>query len=194
MSSNVEVQRVCQYCGNEFTARKTTTKYCSHKCSQRAYKARKRAEKLQKSNTETKQIRNKPIEELKVKEFLTVSEVSKLISCSRQNVYKLINTGKLKATNILEKKTIVRRADLDNLFTEIPDIETIPERQKQDINEWKQAGQFEISDCYTLTEVQDKYRISDRALHEIIKRNNIPKIKKGWYAYVPKTMIDQLFK
>ncbi len=194
MSSNIKVQRICRYCGKEFTARTTTTLYCSHRCASAAYKARKRAEKLQKSNTETKQIRNKPIEELKVKEFLTVSEVSKLISCSRQNVYKLINTGKLKATNILEKKTIVRRADLDNLFTEIPDIETIPERQKQDINEWKQAGQFEISDCYTLTEVQDKYRISDRALHEIIKRNNIPKIKKGWYAYVPKTMIDQLFK
>lgn len=61
---------------------------------------------MQKSNTETKQIKNKPIEELKAKEFLIVSDVSKLVGCSRQNVYKLINTGKLKATNILEKKTI----------------------------------------------------------------------------------------
>jgi len=49
-------------------------------------------------------------------------------------------------------------------------------------------------DCYTLTEVQDKYGISDRALYAIIERNNIPKIKKGWYAYVPKTIIDKLLK
>jgi len=194
MSSNIKVKRICQYCGTEFTARTTVTKYCSHRCASMANKAKKRAEKLQKSNTETKQIRNKPIEELKAKEFLTVTEVSRLINCSRQNVYKLINSGKLKATNILEKKTIVRRADLDMLFTEIPDIETIPKQQKQDINEWRQAGQFDISDCYTLNEIQDKYGISDRALHEIIKRNAIPKIKKGWYAYVPKPMIDQLLK
>lgn len=37
-------------------------------------------------------------------------------------MYKLIKTGKLKATNILEKQTIVRRSDLDELFTEVPDI------------------------------------------------------------------------
>lgn len=194
MSSNIRVKRICQYCGNEFTARTTTTLYCSHRCASTAYKARKRAEKLQKSNTETKQIKNKLIEELKAQEFLTVTEVSMLINCSRQNVYKLINSGKLKATNILEKKTIVRRADLDMLFTEMPDIETIPEQQKQDINEWRQAGQFDISDCYTLNEIQDKYGISDRALHEIIKRNAIPKIKKGWYAYVPKLIIDDILK
>lgn len=41
MSSKIEVQRICQYCKKEFTARTTVTKYCSHKCNQRAYKAKK---------------------------------------------------------------------------------------------------------------------------------------------------------
>lgn len=41
-------------------------------------------------------MRQKPIEDLKAREFLAVVQVSKLI----QNVYKLINTGKLKATII----------------------------------------------------------------------------------------------
>lgn len=191
MSSNIKVQRICQHCGNEFTARTTSTLYCSHRCNSAAYKARIRAEKVQKSNAETKQIKNQPIEELKAKEFLTVTEVSKLIGCSRQNIYKLINTGKLKATNILEKKTIVRRSDLDELFTEVPDIVTIPKQQKQDLNDWKQAGEFEIKDCYTLTEIQDKYGISETALQNLIKRESIPKIKKGWYAYVPKPIIDK---
>ena len=47
MSSKIEVQRICQYCEQEFTARTTVTKYCSHKCGQRAYKARKRAETIE---------------------------------------------------------------------------------------------------------------------------------------------------
>jgi excisionase family DNA binding protein len=193
MSSNIKVQRICQYCGTEFTARTTVTRYCSDKCTKSAYKARIRAEKVQKTNTETKQIKSKSIDELKAKEFLTVSDVSKLVGCSRQNVYKLINTGKLKATNILEKKTIVRRCDLDKLFAE-PDYSNFIglEKQVKELYDWKQAGAFDITDCYTIKEVLEKYSISETALHNLIKRESIPKIKKGWYAYVPKLIIDNL--
>jgi excisionase family DNA binding protein len=195
MSSNIKIQRICQHCGNEFTARTTTTLYCSHRCNSAAYKAKQRAGKVEQSNKETQRIKSQPIEELKVKEFLSVTQVSKLIGCSRQNVYNLINTGKLKATNILLKKTIVKRSDLDKLFKEPTNRiqpEGIPETQKQELNNWVQAGGFDISDCYNLTEVQSKYGISETALQNLIKRNSIPKIKKGWFAYVPKTVIDKL--
>lgn len=111
MSSNIEIQKVCQYCGKEFIAKTTATKYCSHKCNQRHYKERKRAEKINASKNQVVHI-----DGLKDKEFLSVTEVSKLIGCSRQNVYKMIKTGKLKATNILKKKTIIKRTDLDDLF------------------------------------------------------------------------------
>ena len=196
MSSNIKVQRICQHCRTEFTAFTTVTKYCSQSCGSLAYKAKKRAEKVGKSNTETKQIKTKPIEELKAKEFLTVSDVSKLISCSRQNVYKLINTGKLKATNILEKKTIIRRCDLDGLFNQ-SEIEaeqnlSVVDKLIQELTEWKQAGAFDITNCYTINEVLGKYSISEKALQNLIKRENIPKLKKGWYAYVPKPIIDKL--
>lgn len=191
MSSNIRIQRICQHCGNEFTARTTTTRYCSKKCNSAAYKDKVKAGKVERSNKETRQIKEQPIKDLKEKEFLTVSEVSTLINCSRQNVYKLINSGKLKATNLLEKKTIVRRADLDELFTEMPEAKKIPEQQKQDLNKWKHAGQFDFTDCYTMTEATEKYNISETALNALIKREGIPKIKKGWYAYVPKPIIDE---
>lgn len=192
MSSNIEVLRICQHCGTEFTARTTVTKYCGDACAKRAYKARKRAEKVEQSNKETVQVKQQPIEELKAKEFLTVSQVSKLLSCSRQNVYKLINSGKLQATNLLEKKTIIRRSDLDSLFCQMPETGAIPQKQKQELSDWKEAGYFDITECYTLTEVQQNYKISERTVQQLIKRNNIPKIKKGWYVYVPKQVIDEL--
>ncbi len=195
MSSNIKIQRICQYCGNEFTARTTTTLYCSHRCNSAAYKAKQRAGKVEQINKETQSIKSQPIEELKAKEFLSVTQVSKLIGCSRQNIYNLINTGKLKATNILLKKTIVKRSDLDKLFKEPTNRtqpEGIPETQKQELNNWVQAGGFDISDCYNLTEIQSKYGISETAVQNLIKRNSIPKIKKGWFAYVPKTVIDKL--
>lgn len=183
MSSKIEVQRICQHCGKEFTARTTTTLYCSHKCNSAAYKAKLRTVKVEISNKETQRIKTQPIEELKAKEFLSVRDVSKLIGCSRQNVYLLINAGKLKATNILEKKTIVKRSDLDKLFEET--VTPQPESKDEPI-------QYNILDCYNLTEIQNKYGISEKALYDIIKRNNIPKVKKGGFAYVPKTLIDKL--
>jgi excisionase family DNA binding protein len=195
MSSNIKVKRVCRYCGEEFTARTTTTKFCSKSCNSRDYKARIKANKVQKSNNETEQIKTKPIEDLKAKEFLTVRDVAKLIGCSRQNVYKLINNGKLNATNILIKKTIVRRCDIDKLFIK-PEYENYIGMGKQ-INElynWKQAGAFDIEDCYTMNEVMNKYSISEAGLQKLIKRESVPKIKKGWNTYFPKIIIDKILK
>lgn len=150
-----------------FIAKTTVTKYCSDNCAKAAYKARKRAEKIGKSIAETKAIRNKLIEELNIREFLTVMQVAKLIGCSKQNVYKMINSGKLKATNILIKKTIIKRSDIDALFNK-------PMEQKQEI-----VKPLEISKCYTISEVQQKFNISQSGLQNIIIRNDVQKIQSG---------------
>ena len=46
--SKIEVKKVCQFCGKEFIAHKLSTRFCSHKCSQRSYKVRLRKQKLEK--------------------------------------------------------------------------------------------------------------------------------------------------
>lgn len=193
MSSNIKVKRICEHCSREFVAQTTVTKYCSLPCRQRAYKARKRAEKIENSNKETLRIKNQPIEDLKSKEFLSINEVSMLMGISRRTIYRLIENEVLHKVKV-GTRTIIKRSDIDILFKENTSqkTESIPEQQKQDLNIWKQSGQFDIADCYTLTEVQNKYGVSDSTVQQLIKRNEIPKIKKGWYAYVPKTIIDKL--
>ena len=116
MSSNIQVQRICQHCETEFTARTTVTKYCSHRCGSLANKAKNRAEKVQKSNTETKQVKNKPIEELKAKEFLTVREVAQLLNCSVRSAYYYIESGTISAVNLGQRMTRVKRSEIDKLF------------------------------------------------------------------------------
>lgn len=54
MSSMIQIKKVCQYCGKEFIAHTTVTKYCSHKCAQHNYKKQKREEKLEKVLEEQK--------------------------------------------------------------------------------------------------------------------------------------------
>lgn len=47
MSSNLQIKKVCQHCGKEFIAKKTTTKFCSTRCGQRNYKIRERMNKVE---------------------------------------------------------------------------------------------------------------------------------------------------
>lgn len=191
MSSNIKVQRICQHCNNEFTARTTTTLYCSHRCNNAAYKAKIRAGKIDTSNKETQRTKIQPIEQLKAKEFLTVRDVAVLLNSSLRTVYRLIESGSIKAVNISQRKTLVKRSDIDSLFSST-DTELKSEIQKQGLKELEQSEQFDISDCYNLSEVQDKYGISETALQNLIKRSEVPKLRRGRFAYVPKTVIDRL--
>ena len=96
MSSNIKVKRICVYCSSEFIAKTTSTRYCSKKCNTAHYKAKARTQKVEQSNTETKRIRNKPIQDIQEKEFLTVKDVSILLGCSIRSAYRLIDNGTLR--------------------------------------------------------------------------------------------------
>ena len=116
MSSKLEVQRICHQCGNEFTARTTVTQYCTDTCSRRAWKEKRRAAKIEASNKETQQVKFRPIEELKAKEFLTVHEVARLLNCSIRSAYYNIESGTINAVNLGQRITRVKRSDIDKLF------------------------------------------------------------------------------
>ena len=54
--------------------------------------------------------------------------------------------------------------------------------------------QAEIKDCYTITEIQKKFSLSNGALYNLIKRNNISKFSKGKFTYVAKKDIEAFIK
>jgi len=116
MSSKIEVQRICQHCGNEFTARTTVTRFCSHRCASSAHKQRVKTGKVEQSNKETQRIKTQPFEELKAKEFLTVREVARLLNCSARSAYYYIESGTIKAVNLGQRITRVKRSESDKLF------------------------------------------------------------------------------
>lgn len=115
MSSNIRINRICQYCGVEFIAKTTVTKYCSDTCAKRAYKARKRAEKIEASKEETQKQIAQPIIELSAKEFLTIQETCQLLGLSRTTLWRVIKQGKLKTTKF-GRRVIIRKEDLNQLF------------------------------------------------------------------------------
>jgi len=187
-ASNFKIKKICTHCNKEFEAQKFSTKYCSHTCASRAYKFRMRKGVVEISNKETEQIKSKSIEDLKAKDFLSIAETCQLLGVSRWTIWRAINANKINSAKF-GKRIIIKRSEIDNLFKQ----EALPEAQMQ-VKAPPVSIQLNESECYNLTEVQMKFGISEKALYDVIKRNNILKVRKGAFAYVPKTDIDNLFK
>lgn len=123
MSTNLHIPKNCQYCGNLFTARTTTTRYCSHKCNSRHYKHIKREEKVKGSLLETTQQQANrkpefsPTDTLSNKDFLCITDASKLIGVSRWTIQRMIKRGQLKSVPF-GRKHILARHQIENLFNQ----------------------------------------------------------------------------
>lgn len=181
MSSNFTVNRICEHCGNTFVAKTTVTRFCSKVCNNRNHKQRAREAKFERSAKEVRQVINHRIDELRTQEFLTVKAASKLLSASEKIVHGMIKSGRLKATNLSVRKTVIARADIDGLFD-------LPERPDEN-----KPNSSNLSECYHMGEAQKIYNISEKALSEIIKRNQVPKYQVGWYTYVLKSHLERIF-
>jgi excisionase family DNA binding protein len=117
MSSNIRITRICSYCKQDFEARKTTSKTCSDKCAKMYYKQRQKEAKIIASNLETAVTKAKPVEDLKLKEFLTVKDVAKLLNCSIRTAYNIVGeNGSIKSINLAKRKTLIARSEIDKLF------------------------------------------------------------------------------
>lgn len=182
MSTTINIKRICEHCGAAFEAHTTVTRYCSHKCNQRAYKARKRTESIDKSNAQTQHIISTQIEEINAKPFLSISEASKLFGISRRTIYRMIERDELSLAKA-GARTILRRSDFDKLF-EFP----------RPIKRKKEKQQKLITEFYTVRDVEKRYYVKYGRLNSIIKENNIPKTVHNGKLHVSKPHIDRYFK
>ncbi len=162
MSSNIRITRICHNCGAHFEARTTVTKYCGDRRAKLAYKARIRGTKVAQSDMETKAVIDKPLTDLKDKEYLSVMEVAKLLNSSKQTVYTLIRSGVIHAVNLKKKKTVVPRAGIDALFR-LPDISSAAAPKTLE-----EHDPPESMETYSLADVREKFGLGD-STKEIVK-------------------------
>ena len=100
------------YCGEIFIAKTTVTKYCSDNCAKRAYKKRKRQEKLQTVDTSSSTV---SVNGIQSKDFLSIQDACNLLGTSRWTIYRMIDRNQLTAAK-LGRRTIIRRMEIDKLF------------------------------------------------------------------------------
>ena len=183
MSSKIRINRICEYCGQEFQAKTTVTRFCTHTCNSRAGKLRIKQLKMGASEQQTSTVKIKPNLDLQSKEFLSVRDVAKLLNCSKDTIYALIKRGTLLAVNLGAHQTKIKRSELDKIFNQeqvvamIKEVKILP---------------LKIKDCYTIGEAIKVSGMSESALYLALKRRNISKFQEGKFVYVAKTDIHAL--
>lgn len=186
MSTNIRIVRICQYCGNEFEAKTTVTKYCSHKCNSRAYKQKVKQEKIQESDIATQKFRDQPLLQLNTLDYLTPKDAATLLQCDPRTIYMMINTGRLRAINLSVRKTRILKKDIDSIFSN-PELIIKPKPMKI-------PGPLTIDDCYSMGEILQIYDIGDHTLARVIQKYNIVKYRKGKYVYASKEVMDKVLR
>lgn len=181
-TSSIRITKICQWCGVEFEAQKVSTKYCSHRCANLAYKQTVRDKRVKQAEAETLSIKlEKPIENVKDKEYLSFAQAGKLLGLSRQAVYNMVKAGNLKASKISSRLSFIRRVDIDAMLENRPyktlhPKDTVP-----------------ITDFYTIAEIKEKFGVKESWIYEIAKEHNIPRTFNRGRTYWSKKHIDSYF-
>ena len=117
MSSNIRLPKICEQCDKEFTAKTTVTKYCSDNCAKRGYKKRKREEKISKVKPVEKQKLDVRLENIRLKDFISIQEACKYLGVSRMTVYRQIKAGNILAGKI-GRRTIIDKSSILKLISQ----------------------------------------------------------------------------
>lgn len=179
MASNIDIQKKCEWCGKLFIAHKTSTRCCSHRCANLAYKERTRQKRVSEFQTMVNQQIEK--EDCIDKDFFTPSEAAKYIGISRATFYRYLETNLIKSVQ-LKRKTIIRKRDIEALFDNASPYKKHLPRSKRS-----------ITDFYTTAEIKEKFGVKESWIYEIAKEHNIPRTFNRGRTYWSKKHIDSYF-
>jgi excisionase family DNA binding protein len=189
-TSNIRITKYCEWCGAEFQAQKVSTRFCSHRCASLANKEAKRQERVKQAEHKARAyVQTKSMEEVKAAELLSFKDAAKLIGVTRQAVYAMVASGKLKAYRISSRLSRIRRTDIDamldaRVYCVGSDCKTenVPAKEREEITEF-----------YTTKEVLAKFNISSSWLFKMAKDKNIPKTIHLGKTMWSKSHCDRIF-
>jgi len=127
MSTNIRVEKTCQYCGDKFIAKTSVTQYCGDWCSKMAYKRRKRDEKIRWAplEKELSQLydpdkvrlgkgKNRSVDPgtiFKDRAFFSIAQSSVLLGISERTLFRMIKRQQILSTK-LGGRTLIKKSEL----------------------------------------------------------------------------------
>lgn len=112
MYSLLTYKKICQHCGAEFIAQKRTTKFCSKRCANIAYKARTDEHKRQLKQQNLIEART---HELLENPYLSLTQAAKVLQISRTTLYQLIEKHNIPLKRLTARTIRIAQEDLNKI-------------------------------------------------------------------------------
>ena len=123
----------------------------------------------------------KPIEKIKEKPFISITEAALYIGVSRPTIYLYLRNGEISAKR-MGSKYLIAREDIENLFNTPDKFEPVRIERKA------------ITEFYTTQEILKRYGISNSGLYKIAQTQNFPKTQSRGKTLWSKPHIDKYFE
>lgn len=117
---------------------------------------------------------------IRKQEFLTPRQAARVIGICYKTIYNYINNGSLKTWKLC-RKTLIRRADIDALFSTSSERPVVVSEKKP------------ISEFYTTQEILEKFGISNSGFYKILKTEKFPKTIHRGKSMWSREHIDRYF-
>lgn len=164
-------KKLCEWCGSKFTAKKATTRFCSKRCANLAYKKKMRMVSIDIVDRKLGIEQDQKIER-NTPEIMTANVAAEYLGVHRATIYRYLEKGILKCKQ-LPGKTIIRKSDLQKLFDGssgyVKQVRTPPE---------------ELKDFITMKEASVILELSIAGTFKVLKEQNVPVAKsRGKHFY-----------
>lgn len=183
METKFEYKKVCQFCGNEFIAQKSTTKYCSDACAGRGNKAEKRQERLR---IESELIKERNRQNLLFQENLSLTDAATLLGISRPTLYNLLKTRNIELLRISKRTIRVKKSDLLNLYQNSANTIAPINTPIAEINKTKE-------EFISVSEALQQFKISLSWFHKKVRDNKITPTTINGKTLYPAKVLKHIF-
>ena len=209
ISISMKKTRICAHCGKEFLARRGMQKYCCEECKNHANDARKNKRRSFLTAVE-------PLIDLGKLEYLTFAKAALLMGCSRQYIYKIVREGKLPASRLSSRMSLIRKTDIEKMLegnpyhrvlpTDLPRIPRIGKKKKDENASFSSSSlpsdatpdtstptkEPESLDYITGEEVMNTYKVKKTWLYTTAKNNGIPICRIAGKTYYSREHVDKI--
>lgn len=175
----MKYKKICEFCGSEFTAKKSSTRFCCHRCASHAYKMKVRKENAEHVERQMGIYREKSLES-NTPEIMSAQAAALYLGVHRATIYRYMKDGVLKCIQF-PGKTLVRKSELDRMFEEAPGYI----KRVRDISE--------ITEFITMKETAELYDVSPAGAYKILKENKVPCQKQGSKVFYSRKHVERVF-
>lgn len=119
-------------------------------------------------------------------DVLTPTQAARYLSVGRATLYRYIESGQVKTLK-LARKTLIRRIDLDSMFS--PTSDRLSFMKKSDR---RKENKSQDTDYYTSKQAAEILGLTIAGVHKIFKSNNIRCVIERGIHYYDKNQIDKI--